>query len=214
MRWLLIGSGHTQRGVTPPRSLVRASLTLARLLQPLRDRGPVRTNAYTYTVQRPCLLPVEKSELVAYKLYTGHAEEPQKNPKQATGVVSSLEGSQARRCAEAAPHAQRLKHCAVSMNLVSSMPTTLTVSSAGTFPRRVVVQRESNVSQPGKRLAAAGAERAEGSSKKRDQTRPHTSRTACGEAAIAEGFLRLLARATPRCGVRPILENGTIRTAI
>ena len=130
-------------------------------------------------------------------------EEPQKNPKQATGVVSSLEGSQARRCAEAAmeaaPHAQRLKHCAVSMNLVSSMPTTLTVSSAGTFPRRVVVQRESNVSQPGKRLAAAGAERAEGSSKKRDQTRPHTSRTACGEAAIAEGFLRLLARATPRC---------------
>ena len=128
---------------------------------------------------------------------TGHAEEPQKNPKQATGVVSSLEGSQARRCAEAAPHAQRLKHCAVSMNLASSMPTTLTVSSAGTFPRRVVVQRESNVSQPGKRLAAAGAERAEGSSKKRDQTRPHTSRTACGEAAIAEGFFRLLARATP-----------------
>ena len=74
------------------------------------------------------------------------------------------------------------------------------VSSAGTFPRRVVVQRESNVSQPGKRLAAAGAERAEGSSKKRDQTRPHTSRTACGEAAIAEGFLILLPRAAPRRG--------------
>ena len=112
----------------------------------------------------------------------------EKNPKQATGVVSSLEGSQTRRCAEAAPHAQRLKHCAVSMNLAASMPTTLTVSSAGTFPRRVVVQRASNVSQPGKRLAAAGAGRAEGSSKKRDQTRPHTSRTACGEAAIARGF--------------------------
>ena len=35
-------------------------------------------------------------------------------------------------------------------------------------------------------MAAAGAGGAEGSSKKRDQTRPHTSRTACGEAAIAE----------------------------
>ena len=110
------------------------------------------------------------------------------DPKQATGVVSSLEGSQTRRGAEAVPHTRRLKHRAATGNIASPMPTTLTVSSAREFPRRAFVQRASNVGQPDRCLAAAGTVRADGSSKKNGQTRPPSSRTACGEAAIARGF--------------------------
>ena len=55
------------------------------------------------------------------------------DPKQATGVASSLEGSQTRRGAEAVPHTRRLKHRAATGNISSPMPTTLTVSSARNF---------------------------------------------------------------------------------
>ena len=110
------------------------------------------------------------------------------DPKQATGVVSSLEGSQTRRGAEAVPHAQRLKHRAATGNITSPMPTVLTVSSARKFPRRDAVQRASSVGQPERCLAATSIGRADGSSKKNGQRRPPSSRTACGEAAIARGF--------------------------
>ena len=110
------------------------------------------------------------------------------DPKQATGVVSSLEGSQTRRGAEAVPHARHLKHRAATGNIASPMPTTLTVSSAREFPRRAFVQRASSVGQPERYLAAASTVRADGSSKKNGQTRPPSSRTACGEAAIAPRF--------------------------
>ena len=82
----------SQYGITPPRSSAKASLTLARLLQPLRDRGPVRTNAYTYTVQRSSLLPVEKRELVADKLHTGHAEEPKRTQSKPRGSCRRSRG--------------------------------------------------------------------------------------------------------------------------
>jgi hypothetical protein len=110
------------------------------------------------------------------------------DPKQATGVVSSLEWSQTRRGAEAVPHARRLKHRAATGNIPSPMPTTLTVSSAREFRRRAFVQRASSVGQPERYLTAAGIGRADGSSKKRGQTRPRSSRIACGEAAIAPRF--------------------------
>ena len=90
------------------------------------------------------------------------------DPKQATGVVSSLEGSQTRRGAEAVPHARRLKHRAATGNIASPMPTTLTVSSAREFPRRAFVQRASNVGQPDRCLAAAGTVRADGSTLKQE----------------------------------------------
>ena len=82
----------SQCGITPPRSSAKASLTLARLLQPLRDRGPVRTNAYTYTVQRSSLLPVEKRELVADKLHTGHAVELKRTQSKPRGSCRRSRG--------------------------------------------------------------------------------------------------------------------------
>ena len=82
----------SRHGFTPPGSTAKASLTLARLLQPLRDRGPVRTNAYTYTVQRASLLPVEKRELVADKLHTGHAEEPKRTQSKPRGSCRRSRG--------------------------------------------------------------------------------------------------------------------------
>ena len=83
---------QSRHGFTPPGSTAKASLTLARLLQPLRDRGPVRTNAYTYTVQRASLLPVEKRELVADKLHTGHAEEPKRTQSKPRGSCRRSRG--------------------------------------------------------------------------------------------------------------------------
>ena len=135
------------------------------------------------------------------------------DPKQATGVASSLEGSQTRRGAEAVPHARRLKHRAATGNISSPMPTTLTVSSAREFPRRAFVQRASSVGQPERCLAAASIVRADGSSKKNGQTRPPSSRTACGEAAIARRF-----SGTSPCGGTQVagcdvLVGGAIKPA-
>ena len=82
----------SQYGVTPAGSRAKASLTLAHLLQPLRDRGPVRTNVYMYTVQRPSLLPVEKRELVADKLHTGHAVELKRTQSKPRGSCRRSRG--------------------------------------------------------------------------------------------------------------------------
>ena len=128
------------------------------------------------------------------------------DPKQATGVVSSLEGSQTRRGAEAVPHAQRLKHRAAAGNIASLMTTTLTVSSAREFPRRAFVQRASSVGQPERYLAAASTVTALGQTvqaRKMGQTRPPSSRTACAARRPSRrGFLGLHKNAARRIVLR------------